>query len=84
MPFTSKNGMGWKRRCDVRGICGLLLALTLCASTARAQAPEWEVDASQYQYSACCFAIVENGVLSADGGNLWGFSMIGGVQDQVE
>ena len=74
MPFTSKNGMGWKRRCDVRGICGLLLALTLCASTARAQAPEWEVDASQYQYSASLFfAILENGVLSADGDILLGF-----------
>ena len=66
--------MGWQRRCDAPGICGLLLALTLCASTARAQAPEWEVDASEYQYSASLFfAIVENGVLSADGGNLLGF-----------
>lgn len=74
MSLTSKYGMGWKRRCDLRGICGLLLALTLCASTARAQAPEWEVDASEYQYSASLFfAIVENGVLSADGGNLLGF-----------
>ena len=74
MPLTSKYGMGWKRRGDAPGICGLLLGLTLCASTARAQAPEWEVDASEYQYSASLFfAIVENGVLSADGGNLLGF-----------
>lgn len=64
--------MSWMRRFVVHGAFGMLLGL--CLSASNAQAPVWEVEASEYQYSASLFfAIVENGVLSADGGNLVGF-----------
>ena len=51
----------------------LFLGLTLHPFMSVGQAPDWEVDASEYQYSASLFfAITENGVLSSDGGNFLG------------
>ena len=74
MSQTCKHVKTWARSFFVQGLFGLSLGLGLSASNVQAQAPAWEVDASEYQYSASLFfAIVENGVLSADGGNLVGF-----------
>ena len=74
MSQTCKHVMSWARSVVVQWLFGLSLGLGLSASNAQAQVPVWEVDASDYQYSASLFfAIVENGVLSADGGNLLGF-----------
>ena len=74
MSQTCKHVKTWARSFVVQWLFGLSLGLGLSASNVQAQAPAWEVDASEYQYSASLFfAIVENGVLSADGGNLVGF-----------
>ena len=66
--------ISWARSFVVQLLFGLSLGLGLSASKVQAQAPVWEVDASEYQYSASLFfAVVENGVLSEDAGNLVGF-----------